>query len=531
MILDIKTAPSESVYEELDLVDVAEPEMLSPVSMDVELQLYDGDINLIERAMQSRIRLKLIGATSAQIEQFEKWQHERTFLRLNGNYGERTIFYNSFQRPRIFTGEIGAQIGTNPTLDRDFTTVQGDATYIGDDGKFHIVPDDYPRYQESCYGMKGLLVESASENLMVRTHPQSGNLLWTLHTGTPTINWSTYFESPVVDPSMTDGTAVISMAVGDLVYHLSNTTSTTGDHSYFVYVRGWGQIRVRAYKNGSTHVVSSNGVNLDPEEWTRIELRAIALTSSDYVQMRIECLSATAYFFVANDQLEPLPYHTSYMHNITANGKCIKEMDEVALTNLKNLSGGGTFIMGLKHPGFLTPFPSTSHWFLGDANETFKLQYQINLFTQYFQKKSAGLNANYISAITPGTEMIIAGSYNKDWITIYENGVEKDESAYGGVAHSIGTTLYMGAYIQRLGPNAPIAFLRIDDKRMTDAEVLKAAQLYTDADIRLWTNRCEGRDYIIDKMSTPLRVGPGTHDSTVVLKEMQAEETATLRTR
>jgi len=527
MELVLKTAPDITPYEELDISDDHAPKILSPQSRDIILDLYKGNQQLIKRSLRSKFQLKAQGVSSATIQQYMNWQQERIRLRINGNYGSRTIFYQTFRRANANDNSLGVQIGTEPTFDRDVTSTDGEATYLADDGKFHVVSDDVPRYEGSCFGGKGLLIEGESRNYMAYSHPQSGLLLWGAFLGTPTISWSAAFES-IVDGMA--GGAYCNIPNGEKVYHTSSIVQSTETHSYFVYLRGWGTVRVQAYKNGLTYLTQSQGIVLSPDEYTRIELRGISLANGDYVYMVIEALADTN-VWIFNDQLEPRPHHTSYIHNVATGQYTVREMDKIELTNVNNLTGAGTFSLGVLFPGYSIPtFGPPYYWYLSDSPETFKLYYDVANLKTYFQKKSASYKAEFLHAPTADSELIVTGCYDNDYIKLYIDGDEKDSMGNFPV-HSVGSTFHIGAATSKDAITNPVAFLRIDDIRLSSAEILSMANMYLDADSLIWTNFGEGRDFRIIKMTTPLRVGPGTWDSTIVFGEVQAEETATTRSR
>ncbi len=533
MQLWLMTAPSERVYEELEIAgptgDYAKPRLLDPKSLDVDMQLWSGDRSIVLRAMQMRIGLPFEGITSAQAEQLEKWKHNRSFLRINGNYGARTIWYQSFQR-LTYDNLISPQIGLEPAFDRDESSGYGKRTYLGDDGLLYPVGDDIPRVEPAAWDMKGILLEDDTRNAVGKSHPTSGSLNWASHAGSPSLFWTTDMQSNVYGEA---GCLYVVGATNDAVKHTSQPLIGDFIRSYSVYIKGHGQIHIEVYNDtATTSLKTGTTVTLDPENWQRLTVVNFSGAGNGHTLSARIWFDTNAHFWIAGDQIENKPFASSYIHNPTWTGTPLVDVDQLDISGLKGLSAAGSFSFGFQHFHSLGEnHTSPLHFLLADAGENFELYFDASTDKFYFQKKSVSKRVEYVTTKAENDPIILTGCYDEEYIEIWEDGVRKDQLAYGYSIHSVPGTLYMWGQVSHAAWGAPIMFARIDNAKLPDSEIQRLADFYTDANSRIWTNRCEGRDFIIERMSVPLRVGPGTWDCAVQLHEVAAKETATLRKR
>lgn len=517
----LRTALDEQAYEELDIEEV-EPTMGKPISEDVEIKLWEGDVKLSQRAMRKTLRLDFRGAPTARILQLERWLHDRTRLRLNGNWGAHTQWYQAFQRRNEDTNAIGSQKGSEPVFDRDVTN--GYATYLGPDGRLYIASNDIPRYERSAFGMNGILLEGDSINHFTYTHPSSGNVLWTTYQGSPQINWQDRHDSIVT--AMT-GTLQVYMASGEGVKLSSSAVTASTDYTFFVYVIGHGNINLQIY-NGSTSTVlmTLNNIPLDADNWLKLVAKDFALSNGNWIDARITSNGATL-MYLAGHQLEPHEFATRYIHGMSG-GQPTKELDSMKIEDVKGLPGAGMATMAFQLPD-LSGNKNLAYLLTNDA-VNFKFYYDPSNKKFYFQKYTATYKVEYTTSKLAGDDIILTVGWDDTKLVILENGVLKDSTACT-VPYNAETFYYVGNNTTKEAPWTPIAFIRIDSALMPNDDIISLHDMYLDQDSRIWMTRFEGRDMRISSMTSPLRVGPGRYDSAVILEEIQAERTGTIERR
>ncbi|MCH7548563.1 MAG: hypothetical protein IH969_03335, partial [Candidatus Krumholzibacteriota bacterium] len=259
----LTTAPQER-YEEIDLEGKARVRSAPPIVNDVEVEDWWGQETVVKKTIQRVYDIAIDDMTLATIDQLYRWKHNRTLLRINGNYGPYTEFYQCFQRsnPADVT-DVGAQIGSATFARADSAAL--DAMYENDDGLLvPVATIGEARYEPSAYGMKGLLLEDQFSNLFQRSHAESGQLFWTVHTGSPTIVWSTTQQR---EKQFGQGGALhITMSNTEIIrasITFSGTTASAG-----VWLAGNGDIVLSLNETvpGSS-VVATQAITLTPH-WT-----------------------------------------------------------------------------------------------------------------------------------------------------------------------------------------------------------------------------------------------------------------------
>ena len=147
------------------------------------------------------------------------------------------------------------------------------------------------------------------------------------------------------------------------------------------------------------------------------------------------------------------------------------------------------------------------HKDLGSGNR-FGLKYNglTGLFT--FQKSSAAYSAFYTSGKSFGDDVLIAIAYDIEDVRIYEDGIKQYTRTPYETVEELTTGLYLSDTETDLNAiNAPIAFFRIDDAKLSDTEIAAASDLWLNDDERVWQLFFEGRTFEIDNINVKLTPG------------------------
>lgn len=532
----LKTAPTESKWGEIDLLDKAEVYLLDPVDNDVITRNYKGQQDRNLRSVQRRMAIRTKGLTVDDAELLQQWYNNRTRVRPFANYGERTIFYQCFQRADA-QGAPSRQIGPAGTaFAHTFVSTEGNATYINDAGKIIKVGENVPRYEPCAYGMKGIMVETGPiyQNFPY-THPNAtGGVLWsTRGVGTPEIAASTTVES-IVDGEtqvtrvrLDNGEGVMRSTPG------SGTmwSDTSGVYSAHVWVKGIGDVDVllldHALATKKSQAVTLSG------EWEEVKLEAAVKSATGAWSIEITATAASgALLFIGPSGMYNWYRIESHIHNehgvneVQLNAPVIEY--PVHVPDLE-----ATIYACIAQPSKTL---DRQEYFILNNGATWNTSFYIEMGTSgsptwYLAKRDSG-TAAFVPTVDAGDPLIIAGSYGLSTKRIYENGTYKDDAAMP-VPPSFGFDDFHLGNLDSTPPNnggiKNVAFIRIDEGKATDAEILAQAQLYTDEEQRFWTLRCEGRNFEIEAAEVRMVEGnPDRFQGTIVLREVYSYESSTI---
>jgi len=446
-------------------------------------------------------------------------------LRINGNYCGSTIFYQSFQRADSLGG-IGSQIGATPLFSRTQGT-QAYSTYPrASDGTLIKVDPDIPRYKAVAWGMNGILLESSAINYFQVSHPTSGSLLWATLTGTPTISWDANCMENVYGKG---GAASAIMAVGDSIYYGCSTTAiNTGCLS--VWLAGQGTVQVEAYNvTTSATIKVSPTVSLTHNVWQLVTLSELDLSTCNSLRIIIRPVTNAARALVGNVMCTAQLFQLQ--HIVVELAAAAKDIDEFYVMGLKGLTNAATFTAAVIMPPY--NLGARNHWLLNNRQNLEMWAEKIDATTGrlFFQKKVSGVKAECtLSILTqmPGAPAILSGGYDANEITLWVNGVRKNSMSYVGIIHTQTNYVQLGNLTQVSAWNAPMMWLRIDNKLLSDTEQAEIFSRYYNQERRVWVNWCEGRDFVIDNMPSAIRVVPDSFQSSFRLIEIRSNETATV---
>lgn len=531
----LKTAPTESKWGEIDLLDKAEVYLLDPVDNDVITRNYKGQQDRNLRSVQRRIAIRTKGLTLEDAELLQSWLNNRTRVRPFANYGEKTIFYQCFQRADA-QGQPGAQVGPAGTaFAHTFVSTEGNATFINDAGKIVKVDEDVPRYEPSAFGMRGIMVETGPKyQHFYYTHPNaSGGNLWSGRTGSPEIAASTTVESIVEGETQVtrvrlDNTeSVWRSSPGSGVMH----TDTSGVYSAHVWVKGIGDVDVNlldhAFGTKKSQSVTLSG------EWEEVRLEAASKTVIGAWSIEIEATGAGgALFFIGPSGMYNLIHIESHIHN--ENVASVVELNAPVIEYPVHIPD----LEATVYAGILQPSKTLSReeFYICNKGATWNTAFYMYMSTSAsaawrFGKRDSSTCA-FNSTVDEGAGFILAGSYGYATKRIYENGAYKDDGAMP-IPPSFGFDDFHLGNLDATPPNnggiRNVAFLRIDEGQASDAEVLAQAQLYTDPEQLFWVLRCEGRNFEIEAADTRIVEGnPDRFQGMIILREVYSYESATL---
>lgn len=535
----IKTAPTEAAYAEINLADKSEVFLLNPVDNDVLSASWRTHRTRTLKSMQRRIGFRCLGLTLADTEQLQKWYNNRVRLRPFGNYGQHTKFYQAFQRATD-DGQVGAQIGTVGTFAHDFVTSPTNRylTYLSPSGVLVTVPEDTPRYEPAAFGMNGILIESRRYNYFWRSHPQTGDSLWSISSGTPII--TLIDEQSIVDIeakltrlqfASTERVEAETPSSGPLY------TASSGSYTGSIWVKGMGTIKLHMLQNGTP--VNDSGNVVLTGAWQRIETpRHIKTAGSVPLGLEIEAMSA-GIVFVGPIQIEDTHHVQSYIHNVTGTDE--DEIDAVTQEITATVPDiAVTVYVGLVMPPLHVDDDDETQWVFRrwTSSAYFGMLIKSNdqsgaISNVAFFKRNASDSVGYVSTLSGGEDVVLAGSYGAAGLTIYENGVLKNTEAWTADPTQLGhTSFFLGdTESSNAGVKTPLAFLRLDDITHTDAEVLANSRLYTDPDNAFWTTRCEGRNFEIESFEPRTVEGnPDQFRGDLILREVFSYASATVET-
>lgn len=536
----IGTAPSETVQESIDMADGCVVQPLSGQSNDVTIENWFADETLLLKSRRRRFRVSCDQLTVDQIQMLERWYHNRNLVRLMGNYGANTIFYQSFQRHHGTTKATGAQIGSAGTFDRDFTGSGGtrvSCCYDADRNQLLQYEDDEPRYRRlgsaNPWNMKGLLLESQCSALQSRSYPVSGTELWKDSvSGLATGSFDSDVKPNIVGVDQVYRVVQLTTSNDQVYASIATGTVTTGCSAH-VWLMGDGIIQFEAYDDTGAATLATTITTLQGNTWTKVQLENLDFTGVNSCTLKLRAL-ADSIIFIGNCNIQDNAYPLEDIYNTPNSTQ--KEYDSLLVSGLKGLTNAATFTFCIEWPRWEQP---GKHWLLNNSNnlELWLENTGVGPVTGklYFQKKASPYYAQYtgvdVLVQTPGLPGIIGAGYDTNNIKLWINGSMVDQLGSYGPIHSQSDDVYIGSDTNTRAWDAPIAWIRIDDVLLSDADQSEIYSRYLNGERRVWCQRNEGRDFVVERMPSRIMVDPDRYDSTFELREVRSEPTATIEAR
>jgi len=526
----IKTAPGETPFAEVSLLDKATVRLRTPIDNDIRLTNFVGSLTRVKRSIQRVLTFDCLGLTTDDATQLERWRNNRTRVRPFANYGEKTVLLSHFERKRTIDDAIVPEIGDEPT----FTESVGStalATYEADDGLLYTVPTDMPRYEVGAYGMKGILVESRARQLMTQSHPTSGTLVFAIKVGAPTLAASSDI------PRKVSGFADMLKVSGQSGDEVSATvTGNATSAALSIWLAGYGVVKVEVYNKTTATLLDDTGNFFLAPDWTRYDIDGLTKGSGDEFEIVI-VVGVDSVFYVgpimfAGDQLVV----QQYIHNTTGSIQQ-KETTAVSWPGFRIPEFACTLYVLTLTPRGSSPLPNASNWICHKKNSVSPDRWGLRFSSPggtesvYFVKRTTSPDTDVDFARTVGTHAatLIAVSYDLTNLKIYENGAHKATQALGFPVDITLDGLFLGdSEINNQACNTPISFIRIDKEMHDDTLVAQNSQLYTDEEQRVFTLACQGRDFEIKELDLRTVEGnPDQHKGTVTLVEVHSHECST----
>ena len=527
----ISTAPNVQPFATADLTDQTTVSFGSPIVNDLIQKNHRGVRSTVKRSIQRVLIFDVLGLTVANKLQLDEWKGNRVRLRPFANYDASTILYHSFQRASVIDGKIGFQIGEEPTHSAaELSGQQGQWSYIKDNGDIQVVADGTPKYQRGPWEAHGFQPYATETANYVPTHPITGNHVFaTIHSGTPTHAEVDYGDSPVVRSNgvrMEKTAHLVGATALDEIRTVTLTSVSGTIHSWFVYIKGAGQITVRVVKNSSvelgTHQQTLDGT------WQRFDVEDITKLAGDSYTFHIRFDTPGQCFvgpfgLTSNNEGK----NAGYIHAETGTATQM-DVSEIQFPNLRFPDAQYTMSCGVR-----TPLSTIigNRWPIHKDQTT--ALYRIGLAWSGVQPRwnfhhmDNTQIATFNSVLGYGVDVVIAGCQDPTDMRLFENGIKMDTN----VTPFVGAVELKGIHIadgESNGAGMQVGWVRVDRIKHTDAEILAQAALYTDPEARVFTLACEGRSFEIGNMNLiPLEGNPDQYDGVVQLIEVDSVEQST----
>lgn len=520
----LSTAPSVVPFEEMDLETTAELALADAQDLDEQVELYRGNVETVPRAMKRAFEIRMPAVAASDLEKLDRWRHDRIRVRINGNYGARTVFYQCFQRRNPYDGaRIAPQIGA-ATFAR--ATTPGKALELSPTGVLNEVADAQPRFAAGPWGMRGILLEAGANNYILTSHPASGSLLWAAFAGAPSLTWTTEVAEHVLGAG---GALRVVLGASESVY-LVGAVSGTRMSAGLWYRAASGPsctFEARDFTSGTLLASASMTTGTTEGDWRHVRLDYINVSGVATVRLVVKASASGAIVYLGNANLHNSDVLLTHMRATGGTG-ATKPLDSLLLTGLRGLTAACTIQLGLIMPS--NTIGTQRKWLAYNASG---LEWYVDPTNQhvYFQKKAVSNKAEYTTTklTIPGvvaSEAVLAGTWGLTDIALYEDGVLKNSATYTA-NHTQGDSLYIGGEtVGNRGADTAIAWIRVDAERLSAAAIAEVAGRYTDPIRRSWTIWSEGRDFIIERLSGRIQVGPDTFEVTARIREMRAFDEA-----
>ncbi len=532
----IKTAPGQSPFAEVDLTGKTLVSFANPVVHDIRRRNYRGIRKTVKHTIQRVLIFDQLGVTLSDKAQLDEWKGNRIRVRPFANYGKHTILYHSFQRSSVIGKKVGFQIGEEPTFAMpENTGQQGQWSYLTDQGDLQVVVVDTPLYERGPWDAHGIMGQVRATIDAIPTHPIAGNRVFdTAAVGVPTSVEATYGESLVI---RADGTRepvtahVQGLTATDTIRTTTYTSVTGTTHSFFVYVKGTGQVTVKVFKNwppsGPGVLLGSTQKTLDGT-WQRFDVENVTKLAGDNYTFHIT-FDTPGQFFVGPFNLTTavIGKNQAYIHAIAGTATQMSTA-RLRYVNLRWPDAQATVYVGLRQP---LSTVLANIWCIHKniaSPDRMGIVYRGDLTQWSFQKNDTTQLVAFTTAKAGGSDVVIAGCYDRVDMRIFEDGVKKNTKSTGIIIESTITGIHVAADDELNQAGMQVGWVRVDSVKATDAEILAQAALYSDAEARAFTLACEGRDFEIERLDLePTEGSPDEYQGEMVLLEVSSNDQAT----
>jgi len=477
--------------------------------------------------MKRVIEFDCDGLSSSDAEQLERWQKNRSRVRPFAGYGEDTILYMSPQRAN-YDGSFECQIGPDPdTISSSMATGTASFSRRGSDGLLYLLDDNELRFEKCSFskapGLNGIRLNDRHYQHFIRSHPETGFTLWSTKTGSPTLSIVDY---PSVVSGQTKVTKIL-MSAGDKVRQVESLIGDTGTKSAFFYLKGNGYVTVDV-RDFTTQVVKvSDALQLSDHEWTQVVLEGFTKASGDAYEFVISA-STDCLVYSSAQQLEDQQTVNPYIHNMSLS---VVRGNHTGITwNDFQVPETGSIFAFVVKPS--VNGDSSNRWIVGQENTNpnrFGFRTRASDGLLQLHKGTKTVSGTYTQL--PGGQLsLVAACWDiADYRTFYE-GTKTGTSAAILTTESIKAGLNIGdPEINFRCHSGNIAMIRIDSRKLTDAQMEVESDKWADSETYLWTLACEGRDFEIKSLALRTREGDATeYSGRVILQEVYSYETNTV---
>jgi len=498
----IRIVTTSTPHREVDFRDNAVFVRLPDTNYDAIARGVNGAETVYGRAHRRNFELEIDGLSVADLEILRAIHGDRQAVYFEANISEHTKIYNPFER------SVDPLIGAAATFAR--ATV---ATYLDDDDLIKAVASGYPRFETGKLG-KGILLESQRTNYFYPSHGSSGDTIWSVGGGTPTINWDTGVASNI-DGEV--GTIRIDGTTSDCV-DVDVTFPNATPMSAFVYVRGRGACVLTVDAGGTA---TSMLVTLTME-WQKLYFENSTSTATT-VTLRIGISEGNTTIWLSGHQLENGREITSYIP--TTSAATTRNLDSLSYASQFNYIEG-SIAMWVRWPRRVTSCYNRMLFYVG-AN----FYALIDASGQIYWKVSSS-TSSYITPspmFTVGDMVHIAFVWKDDYAAVVVNGVAYDVDASNTRNAGSFTTVQLYSGINTC-PYTVIDDLRIDNRYVEwrtseDGEYIK----YSGAATLHLAKLTQGRTFRVTAGElAPREADPSYFDGKLKISEASSESDHTV---
>lgn len=536
VIPKISTAPNVVPFASIDLTDQTTVSFGNPIVNDLIQKSHLGVRSTVKRSIQRVLIFDVLGLTVANKLQLDEWKHNRIRLRPFANYDGSTVLYHSFQRTSVIGAKIGFQIGEEPTHSAlELSGQQGEWSYVKDNGDIQVVEDDTPGYEKGPWEAHGFKGTSKNSTNAIPTHPITGNRVFTtivVDGGSATSTEVDYGDSPVIRSNgvrMEKTAHLVGPTAADefRTVTLSSVSGTT--HSYFVYLKGAGQVTVKVWKNflATAVLLGSHQQTLDGT-WQRFDIEDFTkLAGDDYTFHIIFDTPGQCFVGPFNLTTDTRGKNADYVHAETGTASQM-DTSEIQFPNIRIPDAQHTLSVGVRTPiSEIVGNIWAVHKDMATALHRIGIVYSGASKSWTFWNKDDSQTVAFDPG-TPGADIVITGCADPTDLRIFENGIKKNTKSTSLIVQATETK---GIHIGDGETNQSgmlIGWIRLDNIKQSDAAILAMAQLYINPEERAFTLACEGRSFEIVNMSlVPLEGNPDQYDGVVQLIEVDSVEQST----
>lgn len=522
--IKLRTAPGTIPYNQIDLTTRAVFVEEAPKVYDARPENQKGKRFRSRKAVRRRVSFKDIQRlTDIEVSILRRWAHEGVKLGINPNWNDATTFLARYARPAD-DGTPGVMIGPNPTFTRASGHSLASATQLREDGKFALLANGVPRYEQSSivgsyFPLLGMRPYGRHSNYFDRSYPQSGQLVWTLTNTSGVASW-TY--SSTVDSHVAGvvGSGLLLGNSGDYISKAISSYGGAGSHSFGVWLRGEGTVTMQL-TGGAT--ATSSSFTLNPKTWTLLKLEN-QTTSGASVTVRVNLTATKSWCFVGGAMMQKQRRLSGYYHNLSG------ALQELGYDNLSYNYQVPFFAMTI-HVGLQMPdlVASGEQGVLGmnaGGGEYLTLRYDGGSNVWFFCKRSTANGVTWTPQKSAGFGTILSLYVAKDIITAYENNALVAGAAISSLVQQLPIGLKVGwdGVDDTRGWNGLIYFVRIDEEPINATEIQYITERMGNSQLEV-TRMAEGRLFEIE---TPAhRINLDTNFASLDLIETDSFEEAT----